>query len=373
MAAEEWRYFATRLNGDGTEDVIAQDIPLADPTVELTLSGATTIAGTISPEIPQLQATDGAPLLIPWQTAIYAERNGQIEGGAIVQPGTQAQGAQLQLDCAGFSHYPQDMPYDDEIYFVEVDALDIYRHIWDHLQGQPGGNLGVIVDSTKAGVLVGEELEEVEFETGSGDMVAFEAGPFKLAWWMTDNLGQRLTDLSELAQFEYREQHRWVDDGQRLEHRIRLGVPRLGRRRDDLHFQSGENLTLPPTFVTTDYASEVWALGAGEGRMMKIGRASRSGEKRLRRVAVVADKELKSKRRAEQLAGQQLGKRTGETVPSEITIRRGEQPLPDLGDEIQLQTDSYGWHGRHDPWVRVVGMTLRPDRSNVTCRVEWAD
>lgn len=364
--SDSWRFFATRLDGDGGESVIAEELPLGEASVERVISGAGTIRGTITPEYANLRTPTG-PLLVPWSTAVYAELDGQIIGGGIMQPGSEAMGSRLQIDCAGFSHYAHEMPYDGEIYFVEKDALDIYRHIWEHLQSQPGGNIGLVLDSTKAGVLVGEELEEVEFETGSGDMVAFEAGPFKLAWWLTDNLAERLDDLSELAEFEFLEQHSWNTDGG-INHRLRFGVPKLGRRRSDLHFMAGDNLIQPPVFAGTDYASEMWVLGAGEGRAMKHGRASRSRPSRLRRVGVVADKTMMSKARAEQLAGQILGERTGEAVATSVVIRR-DSGVPDLGDEVQLMTTDIGWEGQDEQWLRVIGVTHTPGSRNVTCEV----
>ena len=41
---------------------------------------------------------------------------------------------------------------------------------------------------------------------------AFEAGPFKLAWWLTDDLGERIGELMDLAPFEYREEHNYIGD-----------------------------------------------------------------------------------------------------------------------------------------------------------------
>lgn len=367
-----WSFFATRLHGDGTEDMLAVDLPLADAQVERLLSGADSIRGTISPEIRQLLDDDGTPIIEPWSTALYAERDKRIVAGGIVQPASAAQGSSLTIEAAGFSHYPADMPYDGETYFVEVDALDIYRHIWSHLQSQQGGNLGLVLDSHKSGVLVGEELEEVEFTTGAGEEVYFEAGPFKLAWWLTDDLADRLEELRDIGGFEYREEHFW--DGETIRHHLRFGTPRLGRRRQDLHFKAGDNLVAEPTFDGGDYASEVWALGAGEGRMMRVGRASRSGETRLRRVVQVADKTLTSNRRADQLAGTVLHRSNGSPSIQSITIHGGERGelIPDPGDEVLTELNGVGWRGTGKAWVRVLSVLEQPSTPYVTCEVEQA-
>lgn len=370
----EWRFFATQLHGDGTETSIIQDLPLQSPQVTTVLSGAGSITGSITPEISGLKDIKGMPLLKPWSTAIYAEKDRQIVQGGILQPGTLAQGPTLQIEAAGFSAYPQGMPYDDEIYFVEKDALDIYRHIWDHLQAQERGNIGMVLDQTKAGVLVGEELEEVTFETGEGEEVFFEAGPFKLSWYATDNLADRLDELVDLGGFEYREQHTYRSDGG-ITHRLRFGVPRLGRRRKDLHFMAGDNLIAEPSFTAGTYASEVWAFGAGEGRLVKFGRASRSGEKRLRRIVTATDKQMHSHKRARELAAKVLPRNTGVPQITNVTIDGGSagRDLPDLGDEVLVELNGQGWHGTGRTWVRVVAMTQTPATPFVSCEVEPVD
>lgn len=368
---EGWRFFATRLNGDGTETPLISDLELSGARVTRQLNGAPVITGTISPEIRSLKVA-GAPLLRPWSTCIYAENQRRIVTGGILQPGSVAQGPTLQIEAAGFTDYARNMPYDAEKYFVEVDAADIFRHIWAHIQSQERSNLGLVVDPTMSGVLIGEELEEVVFETGGGDMVAFEAGPFKLAWWATDDLGERLAELLDLGSFEFYEEHYYRgDDSEGIEHRIRLGAPRHGRRRTDLHFREGDNLMVEPPFVASDYASEVWVLGGGESRLMKIGRASRSGETRLRRVHVETDKSLPSNARCAKLAGTTLANMTGLPDIESITID-GSKGLPDLCDEVLVKLDNEGWYGTRKMWVRVLSIEQAPSTSYVTCGVERA-
>ena len=365
------RVFATRLRGDGTETMLVEDLPLAGVSFTRNLSGTSTISGSITPEIEGLKAPDGQPLLQAWSTALYIEQDGQIRAGGIVQPESMGDGPTLRVEAAGFAAYPYGMPYDGERYFIQVDSLDIFRHIWDHLQSQPGGDLGLRIDPDRSGVLVGEELEEVAFETGGGEEVMFEAGPFKLAWYLADDLGDRLEELVDLGGFEFTEEHAWAPGEDRIEHRLRLGVPRLGRRRHDIHFVAGDNLVRDPAFSVGTYASEVWAMGAGEGRTVRHARAGRSGESRLRRVNVVSDKALTSNRRAAEMAALMLDLSTGEPEVDSVTIRGGNpDEIPDLGDEVLLRTSGIGWHRSTDLWVRVRSVTQSLDSSWVTCEVE---
>lgn len=126
-----------------------------------------------------------------------------------------------------------------------------------------------------------------------------------------------------------------------------------------------------PSFEVSEYASEVWALGAGEGRLTKVARASRSDETRLRRVAVVTDKQLSSNKRAGELAHTALGLSTGLPEVSSIQIRNSD--LPDLGDEILLQLNGIGWHGSRKMWVRVHAITESANSSVATCEVSMVD
>lgn len=369
------RFFATRLNGDGTEEMISSDLPLSDWTLTRVISGGDTIAGSIKPEILSLKADDGNPLLQAWSTAVYAEEEGDIASGGIVQPGSPAKGSTMTVDAAGFSLYPTGQGYDGAMDFIEVDTLDIFRHIWAHLQGHPYGNLGMKLGTEKSGVLIGEELEEVKFEA-EGEEVAFDRGPFRLAWWLATDLGERIGDLLEAGGFEYRERHAWRERGDGIDHRIDFGVPRIGRRRHDIHFMLGDNLVAEPTYTIEDYASEIVMLGAGEGRTSRVGRAARSGEKRLRRHVTLSDRALDNLSMAAKAAATELEGRTGMITPTQIQVRGSlhDDTLPDPGDEVLLKTHDRGWHAREEGlWVRVMSVTTSAKSSVATCDVHAVD
>lgn len=372
MIDSGWRFFATRMHGDGTETFLS-DLPLSGESIINVLSGADTVQGTIAPEIAGMRI-GGELALEPWATGVYAEKDGGIVAGGILQTVT-PNGPKLALDAVGFSDYPSGQPYDGETYYVETDSLDIVRHIWAHLQDQPRGNIGVTLDSLKSGFLVGEELEEVEFETGLGEQVSFEAGPLKLAWWLTDDLGKIITDLAQDTPFDYRERHWWQGDN-KIRHHLDLGVPTLGRRRPDLEMVVGENVIFLPSSTRdgAEYASEVWALGSGEGRAMRRGSASRFRETRLRRVAVTADKQARSHVAAANVAERELAWRTGGDDISEIVLRGWEGDQPELGDEVHVVGGGEGWGGDLDLWVRVLSKSQAPSGGpNLSLSVVRAD
>jgi len=371
-----WRFLAQRLNGDGTGTFVSTDLPLGDVTFTSTLSGDFTLSGAIDPRHPNAIGADGQPIIRQWSTAIYPEIDGLIRGGGIAT-GLSFDGPVMQIDAVGFTGYPRGMPYTDSWYGVEIDPLDAARHIWTHLQGKAGGDLGLVLDGTTSPVRIGEELEEVEFETGEGELVQFEAGPYKLAWWVTDDLGREFDDLAAETPFEYLEEHSWNEGQTDIVHRLRLGYPRLGRRRPDLRFVLGENVAIMPSISRPeeDYASEVLVLGSGEGQDMIRGLSGRSTAGRLRRVSVVDDKAIQSKTRANDRAARELARLNGDIEVATIEIRNhSHAPVGSFspGDEIRLQADT-DWVNVDD-WFRILTVTTNPSEGDaMTAAVVRAD
>ena len=359
-----WRYIASRLHGDGTETFLDWNLPLSGVGLTNTLSGPDAITTSINPEVAALKV-GGSPLIQPWSTAIYAEIDGQIRCGAIVADMI-ADGPNLTLTCIGFPGYAIDMPYTSEYSRAQIDPLDVVRHIWTHIQSASNGNIGLQVDPLLTGLKIGTVAENVDFTTSNGENVSFTAGPVKLMWYQTDNLGAEIDKLAKETPFEYREAHVWNAD-ETIDHRLRLGYPRIGRRRHDLRFVVGENIQIVPAVdFGVDYASEVLTLGAGEGRSMIRGTSGRP-DSRLRRVAVVPDKSLRTTTAANILAAQEVLRRSGLADVTEVIIRdHSHAPLGsfDVGDEILVQLGS-GWADDLALWCRVISMTIAPESLGV--------
>ena len=354
-----WRFFAQRIDGDGADgEIIHPNLPLSDPQIEDMLTGHNGLTGTISPEFASLLGPDGRPLLEEWGTAIWAEESGNIHGGGILTSSS-FDGPQWSLTCTGLTGYISDLPYADSIFFIETDPMDILRHIWTHVQAQPGSNIGLEVDQTKSGLKIGTALDQAEYDTQSGP-IAFESGPYKLAWYQDHNLADNADGLAADSPFDWHEEHYWVGDV--LHHRLRLGYPNLGGKRNDLRFVIGENIHVVPTVNRdgADYADEVWVLGAGEGSAMKRG-VSRANIKKLRRVAIVADPGLRTQGGVDAAAARELGFRSTLETVSTVVVR--DHPHADIGsvqvgDEIRLQGQT-GWLDL-DTWYRVVTRRINP-------------
>lgn len=97
-----WRFLVTRPDGKGSESLIVSDLPVSEAEVMVQLSGPASIQLTLPLYFQHLVGDDGNPVFIPWGSMVYAERNGVIMGGAIVEE-IDATGAQLHISAIGFT------------------------------------------------------------------------------------------------------------------------------------------------------------------------------------------------------------------------------------------------------------------------------
>lgn len=363
----DWRYFATRLNGDGTETEVASDIPASDVSVTDALSQPDSIEFNVKPEMEELKAADGSPLFLPWSTAIYAEKDGAIRHGSIVTNlSTASNGSDLKVITRGFSSYPQGMPWTSSTKkLYQVDPADVVRTIWATLQAHPRGNLGIRLSTdVRTPVRVGVKTAALTDTAGNVQTEAADE-PVLLANYATTDLGKMIDELLEAGSIDYREEHRWTPDG-RIDHFIRLAYPRMGVRRDDITFDVGVNCTTVPDvdIDADDYASECLLLGAGEGDKMIRAHAYNTNAARLRRVKVVQAKHIGRQATANTSAASRA--KLMNVFNTDIKeVRVFDHPNAPLfswnpGDEVRLQGFG-GWAGTLDMWVRIMATTYSPD------------
>lgn len=363
-----WRYFAVSLPGFS---VIDPDLPLSGVRVSRNLSAPGELSGELPIEFERLRNAD----LTQWHAAIFAEKDGQIRGGGIIDYSVRV-GSVWRLECVGHSGYPNKMPYtgDGEV-FTEVDPLDLYRFVWNHLQSFEDGNLGVVVDGTTSPVRIGSEEYVPLYETPDPNDTTFDDGPIRFNWYETHDLGGFLQGLAEETPFDYEETFTFEDGAVGLG--IDLYYPRRAVRREDLRFEVGVNISAPPdaTEGESEYASEVMFLGAGEGREKIRAHAPRMQPGGLRRVAVVVDDTVKREAEAMSRARGELLARLGKRQIATLELIDTES-LPisaiHLGDEIPL-IGALGWDDAEPVWLRVVGITESPgDGMKTELRVEVA-
>lgn len=361
MAA--WRYIAQRLTGDGKGEFLDMDVPLTDVEITDVLTGDNELSGKIDPEYARLIASDGRPLFDEWGTAIYAEHQGNIRAGGILVDSS-FEGPSWSLDCFGFTHYLNGMPYTGARNWTEKDVAFLFRHIWEHVQAQPNGNLGLEVDATfMTGRLLGDTKNQIEFDTENGP-IQFEAGPYKLAKHLTQDLSQNVTELAEVGPFDWRETHYW--DGEKIRHSLDLAKS-FGTKRNDLRFVIGENVAVIPSIDRSGegYASDVLVLGAGDGSQQKTGMSAHIVTGRLRRVAVVGDSSLRSLAKCTKRAEAEVQWRNRLEDISEIVVHNHPHaPLGsvEVGDVIMIEGDT-GWIDL-DTEVKVLSRSIRPDTAD---------
>ena len=369
-----WRFIVTRPDGNGGESLLVSDLPVSEAEVMTQLSGPSNIQLSVPLYFQHLIGDDGNPIFQPWGSMVYAERNGVIVGGAIVDD-IDATGGELNISAVGFTGYIQDMPFMGEYGAYDADPLDLARYIWAHVQGQEGGNLGLSVDGLRSNRRIGTRgvpafRGRPEIKDAAGNVVTraipprpeINDEPFLLSWYQTSNLLEVFNNLASVTPFDYAERHRWYDD--RIVHHLSLAHPQMGRRREDLRFVIGENLTIPPKIYQSgkSYASEVMLLGAGEGSAKVRAISSQPKRTRLRRVAIVNDPSIPHVDLAKSMTDNELKYRTGlPNVSDMIVSDHPNAPLGtfEIGDSIFVQA-SNSWFAEADMWVRIVSITYQP-------------
>lgn len=128
---------------------------ISSPLVTWSLNAAGSFTCTLSPPREDMLDASGNIVMNEWQTACYLEEDGEIKFGGILTSSA-GQGPLWVPTFTEFSTYPNGMIYDGPDYTAtDLDALDAVRYIWSWLQGQPDGNLGLVLGPGKAGADVG--------------------------------------------------------------------------------------------------------------------------------------------------------------------------------------------------------------------------
>lgn len=368
MKRRGWRYIATRLNGDGTETLVDPDLQLEEVHIDDVISGDDVITGKISPGLKKYLDDRGKPLFKKWRNALYAESDGVIRAGGIMTGGN-FNGSEGSLEFTGFTGYPRDLPYTGSGYAgIQVDPAAVVGVIWNHVQAQPGGNIGVTIPAWSTPYKIGTKLEQVQFDTQSGP-VSFESGPVKLNWYSTFDLGGKIDELANENSFDYRERHYWKPDGT-IGHVIEYRHPGFGRKRSDLRFTIGVNIHATPATsqMGDEFATGVMVLGAGEGAsgIKSLHETPRKPGDPLRRIAIVQDDTIKSRKNADARSkAEAQWRKELDDITEFIVVNHPDAPLgaAEPGDTIWVsgRTD---W-GDIGMWVRILSIGYEPASGNV--------
>lgn len=404
-----WRYHALNLR---TRTWVHRDLPLRDVSLSPAISGPYQVSATISPDWPDLLAPDGLPVLREWSTLIVAEHQGVIRGGGIVTS-TSMEGPVFEVTCTGFTAYPATQPLVSSLTWGGtsagttgngVDPAVVYRALWAHLQGLSGGNLGVVVDATATPYRLGawHNARRLNDDGTLGPAKEIQDPPIpidqvpppgykkpvpatgKTVYWAYAlhphegiDVGAKLDELAKQAPLDWREEYVWADAAKTdVRLRLRLGHPRLGRRREDLRFVEGENVDqlISITRDGADYANAVFARGAGEGSKQLAATVASVPADRLRRARALERGDATTAAVLRSLASEELGMSQHLDDVTSIVIDGSHPHAPlgsfEPGDDIFVQSRR-GWR-RTGLWVRVLSMSFEPGANRPTVTITCA-
>lgn len=369
-----WRYYAQRLLSGTWLD---RDMLLQDVQITWALSGPGMLTATVDNTLARAIGVDGRLLLDEWSTAVYAEADGEIRWGGILTSSDTADNGSRTIECTSFSGYAHGRIYEGmttipqlQAYFFQEDAFNLIRLLWNEVQYDPYGNIGVTCSSNMAGYTVGGP-DPGPAPTEAEALAAWTAKQqqgYELAWWNHPDIGDEIDTLLQMADADYIERHWWASSAKTsVTHRIELVRPRAGRRRPDLRFMEGENITVPPVPKRDGdrYANYVRVLGSGSDQHMLTSVAHAPDPPRVRRDMVTSAKDVLDFERLKAMGYNELN--IARNIVFFDTFEIMDHPHAPigswgLGDEIMVQTHS-AWE-QLAMWVRITQWTLAPERSD---------
>lgn len=421
-----WRFHALRILD---RQWLHRDLPLRDVTISPALSGPGSMTATLAPDVMDLQAPDGSPLLEEWRDLIIAEAADEVRFAGILV-NSDFVGEAWRLDLAGIAAWPQGQPQPSTIVYGSssnpqpggpysgdgADPIRIVKDLWGQLQALPDADLGVTFGganetayrlarwynvpnrwdyqpdaSTTVEVVPpsSKSLEDLKTTDlvkvvvrGTGftktlkkkqDPGSPKAAPLHWLHHVYDyentDLGAKVDAYAQLAPFDYVEHAHWADaDKTDVVLRIDFGYPRIGRRQSGLRFAEGENVSELVTVRRDgeDYANGVLAVGAGEGKDQARELVVRR-DGRARRVRVVTATHISDRTQLRDLARRELARSNQLTQVEGFTVV--EHPHAPYGS-YQVGDDvrvhvATGWAAGTAQWVRITGLTYSPDNGTV--------
>lgn len=348
------KYAAQRIR---TGEWVHKDLPLAEGERTRELSGPGQLSAKIEPEMRSMMAEDGLRILEPWGTAIYPiDDYGRIvnKQGFLIAPPDQHDEASMSLVAPGFSAFTAGYIYNDAVSFPAFsDPLVIAKYLWDWLQDQPQSDLGISLVGTLT----------------SNQIIGTNEEPYALAWYDAPEVGASFDDLAAFTPFDYVEEHEMTDETlTTVQHRIRIGHPRIGAPRPELRFALGESIIETVPFQgTEEYANHIRGIGNGEGSEMITAEVF-VDDGRLRRTRVFTDKTITHTQILEERCRALLTPYGGGSIDiASIKVRdHPDAPLSAYapGDDIFVET-YLPTYGEVAVWLRVLSITEADDEPGI--------
>lgn len=404
------RYIVERIS-DGK--FLELELPITVSGAGPKLNGPGSFSGSLAPDVGGLRDASGALLIDPYGTFISEEADGVIRGTWIVTR-SEIDGDQWLVEGAGVSSFFLGRPFEGDYWGVQVDPVDIARHIADHAQSFAGSDIGVrVVGSSPVRVGTTSDDEQIAAQAAAdaarADVAAkskaladaravakasptpanknavatrhaaakaatdkkkqrdaelkaakektrADEGAWKLHWWDTPDCLSSMEEAIDAAGMEWVEWSGWNADRTRILKEIRV-IPRVGQRRDSAVFVEGDNIT--ETVVVEDdvaeYANKIVAVGAGEGRdALRVTQAISDG--RRSRVHVLTAKDVTKRAVLERMVASELARRSRRLRVAAVRVDTSHPNAArgtfEVGDVILIDAE-VGWIGRQRLWHRI--------------------
>lgn len=353
-------------------EFLSWNLPLSKAKVRYALSGPCTITAEVTPELKEIRDMN-----LDQDVWIHAEEDGEIRASGILLA-EEIDGATGTRDfvAEGFTGYPHGIPYLGQFEGVQIDPVTAVREIWDHLQSYPDAQFGVtVVGSTP--IRIGDPSEQVDFETGAGEDVSFEAGPYKLKYWDEPDCGSEINDLATEAPFDFTEHTYWINSHTDTRREMVIHYPRAGRRRKDLRFVQGENITTPLQIKPMEeHANFIVGAGKGEGAAKIHEYVSQRIPGRIRRVYVLDDEKVETRTRMQALIREELSYRLQRRQFDQIVINASHRNAKlgsfQEGDDILVEAE-IPYLGMLRIWHRILEYEFDRDANTCTLTLRRSD
>jgi hypothetical protein len=150
-----------------TGEIIDWELPVSDD-FEYTrqLSGPTLIKGSFKPEIESVQQLN----LDGYAVMFHVEIDNIIRASGIMLPPQYSESA-LNFTCEGVAAIPHYAQWEDTFSGINIDAFDIVRSIWSHVQAHPNLDLDVTLPNHLAGRTFGDP-SAIEVLDSSNNVIA---------------------------------------------------------------------------------------------------------------------------------------------------------------------------------------------------------
>jgi hypothetical protein len=259
---------------------------------------------------------------------------------------------------------------------VIVRQTDVSAAVWQRLldYGHLDDNRDNDVRLTPTQELVDRAYAEVK-QAESGDIE-----PYVINWWDVKSCGDVIDDAIKACPADYIEQYRWNTPRTFVYQSILVAQPRLGRRREDLRFVTGENIVEPPE-MAADYdgfATMVIGIGAGEGSAALRETAEIVAPGVLRKPYVYRNSKITDREELKRIVAQQLTLRStfdGQEITRIVVTASHDNAkfgAYNVGDDIyvQVQVPHWGWVQQ---WGRIISMTLAREDDLVELQLRRSD